>query len=159
VLRAIDLGGYNALVEEKEPKREFVPIDMEARIPKTAIGMPQDLACASAYVFTWLSGFFWLLVEKRDVLVRTHAATSILVFVPLKIALLLLYGIIAYLVPAIAWVRFVAWSLYGVVALGVVAFWGWLILQGYRCLTPKLPVVSRLAEKIVAASTLEEEIK
>lgn len=145
--------------EEKEPKREFVPIDMEAKIPKTAIGLPQDLACASAYVFTWVTGFFWLLVEKRDVLVRTHAATSILVFVPLKLLLLMLYGIIAYLVPAVTWVRFVAWSFYGVVALGVVVFWAWLIVQGYRCWMPKLPIVSRWAEKIVSASTLEEEIK
>lgn len=133
--------------------------DEPAANPKTAIGVPQNIACATSYVLTWLSGFFWLIAERRDEVVRTHAAISIIIFVPVQLVLGALFLILTYAVPLTGWVRFVVWGVYAVPALASLGVWGWLISLGWRGRKPEIPHVTKWAKRVVELTTADEELK
>src|SRR5205807_882628 len=47
----------------------------------TSTGLPQNIAIALTYFFTWVGGLIMLLVEKQNRTVRFHAMQSLLLFV------------------------------------------------------------------------------
>ena len=49
---------------------------------KSSLGLDTDLACVLCYVAGPLSGGLMLLLEKRDLLIRFHAAQSCVLFAP-----------------------------------------------------------------------------
>lgn len=138
--------------------KPFTPVTGD-RMPKTGLGLPQDIACAACYALTWLSGFGFFLLERRDPLVRFHAALSVLFFVPIQLFLLGFYAILALAAPTTVWVKFVVWTIYGLLLTAVVVLWVLLLVRAYRCWKPEIPVLSRLADRLVEITTPEEEIK
>lgn len=97
-------------------------------------GLPKNTAAALSYVLGWLSGLFFLFVEK-DEFVRFHAMQSIVVFGALTIL---------SLVPIIGWI------LSPIVFLAGLALWLILIIKAYQGERYKLPYVGNFAEKQLA---------
>ncbi|RJT02674.1 DUF4870 domain-containing protein [Halococcus sp. IIIV-5B] len=123
-------------------------------------GLDSNVAGALSYVFGFVSGLIFYLIEKEDEFVRWHAAQSIalsavvavvsiaLSFVGTAISVatfsgssgLFLVGSLVSLVLGLVWL---------VVTVGAVAVWLYLIVRAYQGKTVRLPVVATLADRLV----------
>ncbi|WP_160132724.1 DUF4870 domain-containing protein [Halococcus salsus] len=123
-------------------------------------GLDSNVAGALSYVFGFVSGLIFYLIEKEDEFVRWHAAQSIalsavvavvsiaLSFVGTAISVatfsgssgLFLVGSLFSLVLGLVWL---------VVTVGAVAVWLYLIVRAYQGKTVRLPVVATLADRLV----------
>lgn len=54
--------------------------DMLETIGKSSIGMDENVAAASAYAFIFLSGLFFLIIERKSAFVRFHALQGAITF-------------------------------------------------------------------------------
>jgi uncharacterized membrane protein len=124
---------------------------------KSSTGLDENIAALLAYIFGWVSGLIFFLMEKDSKLVRFHAMQSILLNVCI---LVLLFGgwIVTFILVLIA--SQLA-DIMGAVA-GFLALLVWLIIAGalliavILCLVRayqgkffKLPIIGNLADKIV----------
>lgn len=107
---------------------------------KTSSGMEENVAGLLCYLFGWLSGLIFLLIEKENKFVRFHAWQSIIVFAAFTIV-----TIVLRVIPIIGWV---VSSI-----LGIVVFVLWIVLmyKAYKGERYKLPWAGDLAEKWEAA--------
>ena len=125
---------------------------------KSSTGLDENVAALLSYVFGWLSGLIFFLIEKDSRLVRFHAMQSILFNV--------LFGILAFVVWIITFV-FVfmgaamgdsAGALFGHFSLLATLFWvvfvvailiGWILclVKAFQGQYFKLPVIGNFAEK------------
>ena len=94
-------------------------------------GLPRNTAAALSYILGWLSGLFFLFVEK-DEFVRFHAMQSIIVFGALTI---------------LSMVPIIGWALSPIVFLAGLALWLILIVKAYQGEKFKLPYIGEFAEK------------
>ncbi|EMA35795.1 DUF4870 domain-containing protein [Halococcus hamelinensis] len=138
--------------------------DGETETTTTAVenesGLDSNVAGALSYVFGFVSGLIFYLIEKEDEFVRWHAAQSIalsavvvavsigLSFVGTAISVatfsgssgLFLVGSLLSLVLGLVWLA---------VTVGAVAVWLYLILRAYQGRTVRLPIVATLADRLV----------
>ncbi|MCF6215700.1 MAG: DUF4870 domain-containing protein [Emcibacter sp.] len=102
---------------------------------KTSTGLDKNVASGLCYVFGWVTGLIFFLLEKEDQDVRFHAMQAIVVFGGislLQIALSIsLVGL--PLTPIVAIIGFILWIL--------------LIIKGFQGEKYKLPYAGDLAEK------------
>ena len=122
---------------------------------KSSTGLDENVAALLSYVFTWLSGLIFFLIEKNSRLVRFHAMQSILLFGVLFVGefalwivsfiLAIILGYISGLLGTIAWALL---SLVGFV-LFIAAVIGWVIcmIKAYQLQYFKLPLIGNFAEK------------
>jgi len=103
----------------------------EAKIKPKGTGLPRNTAAALAYVLGWISGLFFLFMEKDDY-VRFHAMQSIVVFGALTIL---------SMVPVVGWI------LTPIVLLAGLALWLILIVKAYQGEKFKLPYIGNWVEK------------
>lgn len=96
-------------------------------------GLEKNIACVLTYVFGWISGLVFLLVEKKDKEIRFHAAQSIVVFGALTVL-----GMIPFVNIILSPILFLA---------GLI-LWILLVVKAYQGQMLKLPVVGNLAEKL-----------
>ncbi|HLN63793.1 MAG TPA: DUF4870 domain-containing protein [Symbiobacteriaceae bacterium] len=107
----------------------------------TQTGLAPNIAGLLCYVFGWITGVVFYLIEK-DRFVRFHAVQSIILFGGISILQLLLgwlpgyLSILALLIPVLWIVQIVAWIL--------------LMVKAYNNEMYKLPVIGDLAEKYSA---------
>lgn len=99
---------------------------------KTSMGMEANLAAAISYVFGWISGLVFFVVEKENKFVRFHAMQSILFSVVWTILVML--SAITIVGPAL-------------ISLLFLIFWIILIMKAFSGEEFKLPVIGDLAEK------------
>lgn len=99
---------------------------------KSGIGLPPNTAAALSYVFWWLSGIIFLVVEKNDKFVRFHAMQSVITFGGITIA---------------SFVPIIGWMLAPLLWVGGFMLWLVLILKAYQGEKFKLPIVGDFAEK------------
>jgi uncharacterized membrane protein len=99
---------------------------------KSSIGIDENVAGLLTYLFGFLSGLIFLVVEKDSSFVRFHAMQSILVF-----GVLLLVSMIP----------FIGWLTYFIIAPVAFILWIILMLQAYQGKKYKLPIVGDFAEK------------
>ncbi|MFA6355883.1 MAG: DUF4870 domain-containing protein [Candidatus Omnitrophota bacterium] len=102
---------------------------------KTTVGMDANLAAALSYVFGWVSGLIFFLLEKENKFLRFHAMQSIL-FAAAWTIILIVLGITivgAFLIPIIGLIFFVVWIV--------------LIVKSFSGEQFKLPVIGDMAEK------------
>ncbi len=103
---------------------------------KTSTGLEENIAGLLCYLFGWITGLIFILIEKENKFVRFHAMQSIIVF-----------GIYTVAVIILRFIPIIGWIISAI--LGLVAFIFWIILmvkaaQGDKY---KLPWVGDLAEK------------
>jgi uncharacterized membrane protein len=127
------------------------------QIGKSSTGLDENIAALLSYVFGWVSGLVFFLMEKDSKLVRFHAMQSILFCVVIAVLgialwivtfLILLVGallpdIMGSLLPLLGTLIWIIFS----VALLI----GWILclVRAYQGQLFKLPVIGNMAEKIV----------
>jgi uncharacterized membrane protein len=124
---------------------------------KSSTGLEENLAALLSYVFGWLSGLIFLLIEKDSRLVRFHAMQSILlnvfavvVGIVLWIVMFVLFliatqlpsilGTLLSLVVTLIWIAF---------SIGLLVAWVMCLVKAYQGQFFKLPVIGNFAEKFV----------
>ena len=108
---------------------------------KTSMNLDENIASALCYVLVWITGIIFIIIEKKNKMVRFHAMQSILTFLPLTI----LSGILNWLgsprytggygpygaygwdpgIPALLWLGWL---------IGILTFilWLWLMYKAYQ---------------------------
>jgi uncharacterized membrane protein len=138
------------------------PVQMSSQPPvqtaKSSTGLDENIAALLSYVFGWLSGLIFFLIEKDSRLVRFHAMQSLLFNVVLGVVAFALWIVlfIVFLIAAqvsgalttlLSLVSILVWLLFFVVIVG-----GWVIclVKAFQGQYFKLPVIGNFAEKFSA---------
>lgn len=120
---------------------------------QTSTGLEPRLAALLSYLGICFTGIIFLIIERRNRLVRFSAAQSVVVFFPL----LIIYGILHFIIGIIGSV----WLIGGLIAFFLnaavlvliiipgVIIWLFLMLQAYRGVEVKLPIVGQYAERLL----------
>lgn len=104
-------------------------------------GLDSNIAGLLCYLFGWVSGLIFFLIEKEDRFVRFHALQSIglcVVLIPVYIILL-----IFSFIPVIGILLWVA------VGIGVLILWIFLMVKAYQGETYRIPFVANFVDKYV----------
>jgi uncharacterized membrane protein len=104
--------------------------------PKPGSSMAPEFVAALSYVAGAISGVIVLVVEKHDRFVRFHAMQSIITFLGVLVAQILLRNL-----PVLG-----AW-LSRAFLIGVFLLWGWLMYQAFMGRRYKLPYIGDFAEQ------------
>jgi uncharacterized membrane protein len=103
---------------------------------------------ALSYVLGFLTGLFFFFKDRKSAFVRFHAAQSIAFFGPLFVVYLLLR-----LIAGVGFINLllgpIIGFLTGLVLIGGLLIWAFLIFQAYRGGRPKLPYFGDYAERII----------
>jgi uncharacterized membrane protein len=102
---------------------------------KTNLGTTENVAGLLAYILMWLTGIIFLLTEKENEFVRFHAMQSIVVFVPLTIA-----SLIVGFLPVIGGLVSV------LLQIGTIIIWLFLMFQAFQNKRYKVPFAGDFAE-------------
>ena len=141
------------------PGKPGVAAPMTAQ--KTSTGLEPNIAGLLCYVFGWITGIIFFLVESENKFVRFHAMQSIVTFGGLTV-LQILIGIINSLIISIVFRGMGSWalaanlaSLMGIIStliwLATVALAVLLMIKAYQNETFKLPIAGAIAEKQLEA--------
>ena len=122
---------------------------------KSSTGLDENVAALLSYIFGWLSGLIFFLMEKDSRLVRFHAMQSILLNVAALILGFVLWFLWVFGVIISASINETLGSLVGLVlGLLLFVFWVGLLIAVVLCLVKayqkqyfKLPVIGNFAEK------------
>jgi uncharacterized membrane protein len=107
-------------------------------------GLSQSVSVLLAYLFGWVGGVVFLLIEKENRFVRFHAAQATV----MGLACTVVCGVLSVFsaIPILGFVFSLASALIG---LGVLIATVLLIVQSYHGHTIKLPIIGDLAEWLV----------
>ena len=123
---------------------------------KSSLGIDLDLACLLCYVAGPLSGGLMLLFEKRDVLVRFHAAQSCLLFAPSFILIPIFFLIPD---PTSTIFRFLYYMTGGVLVIATLFLYAWILPAAWRLERKRLPIVGKLADRWIPDDGRSESYK
>ena len=124
---------------------------------KSSTGLDENIAALLAYVFGWVSGLVFFLIEKESKLVRFHAMQSILFCVVIAVVSIVLWVLFVVLLlmgnmlpdimgTLISLLGSLIWLAFSVILL---IAWILCLVRAYQGQFFKLPVVGNMAEKIV----------
>jgi uncharacterized membrane protein len=133
------------------------PVQM-TQMPKSSTGLDENVAAVLAYVFNWVSGLAFFLIEKDSRLVRFHAMQSLILSVVFFVGMIALYIIWFVLAIVASQISGLLGTLVGLVvglvifALFIGAVIGWILgmIKAYQGQYFKLPVIGNFAEKFSA---------
>jgi uncharacterized membrane protein len=116
----------------------------------SSFGLSARIVALLSYLFIWVGGIFFLLFERKNRFVRFSAAQSVTIFGPLFVLYVLL-KLIA-LIPFIG--TFLLAQVIGclvglLVAVGLLV-WVFLMVQAYRGVAVRIPIVSDYADALLA---------
>jgi uncharacterized membrane protein len=125
---------------------------------KSSTGLDENIASLLAYVFGWISGLIFFLMEKDSRLVRFHAMQSILlnavivvVAVVLGVVVTVLMLILSQVSGLLASLASLIWVLFELVfGLVIVIVWVLCLIKAYQGAMYKLPFIGDFAEKFSA---------
>jgi uncharacterized membrane protein len=127
------------------------------QIGKSSTGLDENIAAVLSYVFGWVSGLVFFLMEKDSKLVRFHAMQSILfcvVVAVLGIALWVvtfLFLLVGAMLPDImgSLLALLGTFIWLVFSIALLIAWILCLVRAYQGQFFKLPVIGNMAEKIV----------
>lgn len=122
---------------------------------KSSTGLDENVAALLSYVFTWVSGLVFFLIEKESRFVRFHAMQSILLggttlvlIIVLWILWIIFFVIVAQLSEVLALlVNVIFMLLFAVVWLAYMIGWILCMVKAFGKQYFKLPVLGNFAEK------------
>ena len=125
---------------------------------KSSTGLDENIAALLSYIFGWVSGLIFFLIEKDSRLVRFHAMQSILlnvVAIVLGIGLWIVWGVITLIVAQVSeglasLVGILLWLLIMVFYLALLLAVILCLVKAYQKQYFKLPVIGNFAEKFSA---------
>lgn len=126
--------------------------------PKSSTGLDENIAALLSYIFGWVSGLIFFLIEKESRLVRFHAMQSILFNVLIAIVGIVLWiitfilvligtqlpgflGTILSLLVTLIWIVF---------SIGLLIAWIMCLIKAFQGQYFKLPIIGNFAEKFSA---------
>jgi uncharacterized membrane protein len=110
--------------------------------------MDEKVAGLLCYVFLWVTGLIFYLIDRRP-FVRFHAAQSIVVFGGLTILRIVLGFIFGLSFLAGGWAALsLAGAIYGLVELAGFILWILLMVKAYQGQRFRVPIAADLAEQI-----------
>ena len=122
---------------------------------KSSTGLEENIAALLSYVFGWISGLIFFLMEKDSRLVRFHAMQSILlgaaaivifvVFWIVAVVSSLVVGYISGILGGIVWI--VMMLVGGALGIGIFVAAIISLIKAYQGQYFKLPVIGNYAEK------------
>ena len=123
--------------------------------PKSSTGLDENIAALLSYVFGWVSGLIFFLIEKDSRLVRFHAMQSLLLQVCVFVIAIVIWVIIFVLVLVVSQVSGLLSTLVSIVAtliwivliIGAVVAWVICLIKAYQSQYFKLPIIGNFAEK------------
>ncbi len=106
-------------------------------------GIQENVAGLLCYLFGWLSGLIFLLIDKRP-FVRFHAAQSI----GLNIAIVVVYFAVAFTTVMLHFLHmgFLALAIYPLLGFAIFGFWIFMMYKAYQHERFMLPVIGNIAE-------------
>lgn len=124
---------------------------------KSSTGLDENIAALLAYLFGWVSGLIFFLIEKDSKLVRFHAMQSILLNAVILVLSVVLWIVTFVLVLMMAMLPDVMASLMGllttliwlVFSIAILIAWILCLVRAYQGQFFKLPFIGNMAEKIV----------
>jgi uncharacterized membrane protein len=111
---------------------------MEKDLGKTTLGMQANVEAPLSYLFGFITGIIFFVLEKENKFVRFHAMQSILVS-----GAFFVLNVVLALIPFLGWVLLPLLGLLGLV------LWIVLMVKAYMGETFKIPVIGDIAEKQV----------
>jgi uncharacterized membrane protein len=134
------------------------PVQVSSQPPavgKSSTGMDENVAALLAYIFTWVSGLVFFLIEKESRFVRFHAMQAILLGAGAAVLGIVLWIAWVVLALVMAMVSEVLASLVGLVVgllifvfyIAILVAWVMCLIKAYQKQYFKLPVIGNFAEK------------
>lgn len=122
---------------------DVINVDEDAN-KKSSTGMDPKIAVLLSYLFSWLGGLIFFLMEKENKFVKWNALQALILGI-LEVACIVVVSIILGLIPYIGWFFF---SWLGYVLAGVLWIFAIIaIIKGFSGKSFRIPVVSKLADK------------
>ena len=135
------------------------PVQVSSQPPvqagKSSTGLDENVAALLSYVFGWISGLIFFLMEKDSRLVRFHGMQSILLNVTFIVVLIALYIAWAIVVIVLGMISDVLAPIGGllfgllilVFCIAILVAWVMCLIKAYGKQYFKLPVIGNFAEK------------
>ena len=134
------------------------PPPVQTAPAKSSTGLDENIAALLSYVFGWLSGLIFFLIEKDSRLVRFHAMQSLLfnvlfgvlaiaLWVVLAVGFLIASQISGALTALLSLVSILVWV---VLFIAIVIGWVLCLVKAFQGQYFKLPVIGNFAEKFSA---------
>ena len=134
------------------------PVQVSSQPPavgKSSTGLDENIAALLSYVFGWVSGLIFFLIEKDSRLVRFHAMQSLLFNVLIAIVAIALWVVFAVLFlvgtqisgvvsTLLTLVATLLWFVFGI---GILILWIMCLIKAYGRQYFKLPIIGNFAEK------------
>lgn len=115
---------------------------------KTKLGLDQNIEGALCYLFFWITGLVFYILEDDNEFVKFHAMQSIIVFLPLTILSTLLGGFFGFGYwwgPGLAFLSWVSWLIWII----TIILWLILMLKAFTGEKYKLPIAGDIAENMI----------
>ena len=125
---------------------------------KSSTGLDENIAALLSYIFGWISGLIFFLMEKDSRLVRFHAMQSILFNVLIGVLAFVVWFILMILWVILAQVSDALAAIFGIITMllwlvfsvGILIAWILCLVKAFQGQYFKLPVIGNFAEKYSA---------
>jgi len=126
-----------------------------AQAGKSSTGLDENIAALLSYVFGWVSGLVFFLIEKDSRLVRFHAMQSLLFNVLIGVVITILWVVFFVLLLVVSQISDVLSGIFSLVAtllwiavsIGILIAWIMCLIKAYNRQYFKLPIIGNFAEK------------
>jgi len=120
-----------------------INVDEDAN-KKSSTGMDPKIAVLLSYLFSWLGGLIFFIMEKENKFVKWNALQALILGI-IEVACIVVISLILGWIPYIGWFFFL-WL--GYVLAGVCWIFGIIaLIRGFSGKTFRIPVVCKLADK------------
>ena len=125
---------------------------------KSSTGLDENIAALLSYVFGWLSGLIFFLIEKDSRLVRFHAMKSLLFNILVGVVVFVLWIVMFVLLLVVSQISGTLSTLFSllsvliwvVLSVGILVAWVMCLIKAYQKQYFKLPIIGNFAEKFSA---------
>jgi|SRR6185369_863311 uncharacterized membrane protein len=126
-----------------------------AQAGKSSTGLDENIAALLSYVFGWVSGLVFFLIEKDSRLVRFHAMQSLLFNVLIGVVITVMWVLFFVLLLVVSQISDVLSGIFSLVAtllwiavsIGILIAWIMCLIKAYNRQYFKLPIIGNFAEK------------
>jgi uncharacterized membrane protein len=127
-------------LEKERGRASSSPSPSPSSSSESTLNITQNAAGLLCYLFGWVSGIVFLVMEQKNKWIRFHAAQSIVVFAPLCILYLIFW-----------WIPWIGWIISIIIGIFTFILWVLLMYKAYQGERFKLPLVGDIAESLVGA--------
>ena len=125
---------------------------------KSSTGLDENVAALLSYIFGWVSGLIFFLIEKDSRLVRFHAMQSILLNVSIGVLAFVVWIVVFILLLIVSQISDALSTIVGLLmtliwlafSVGILIAWVMCLVKAYQSQYFKLPVIGNFAEKFSA---------